>query len=153
LKLFQIVRPHFAFFGEKEYQQLAIVRRVVRDLNIHLQVVGVATVREGDGLRMSSRNRRLTLRERAIAPRLYKALLVAHQAIGRGERDAVVIKELAGEVVRTTPEIKIDYFDRVNPGTIRPVAIVDGPVRAVVAAWIGNTRLIDNVLCEPQLCP
>jgi pantoate--beta-alanine ligase len=149
LKLLQIVRPQFAFFGEKDYQQLAVVRRLVRDLNVPLQVIGVPTVREGDGLAISSRNRRLSLRERAFAPCLYKSLLAARWAIGRGERSAVAIKKHGRQVVDPVSEIKIEYFDLVDPETIRPVDVVERPVRAALAAWIGKTRLIDNVLCEP----
>jgi pantoate--beta-alanine ligase len=153
LKLFQIVQPDFAFFGEKDYQQLAVVRRLVRGLNVRLQVVGVPTVREPDGLAMSSRNRRLSLKERAFAPRLYKALLTARQSIACGERNAAVIKERATRVLQSVPEIKLDYLDLVDPDTIRPVNVVDAPVRAVLAVWIGKTRLIDNVLCEPPALP
>jgi pantoate--beta-alanine ligase len=149
LKLFQIVQPGLAFFGEKDYQQLAVVRRMVRDLNVPVQVIGVPTVRESDGLAISSRNRRLNSRERAFAPYLYKALLAVRQSIANGERDVIAIKELAGQVLRAIPEIKTEYFDLVDPDTIRPVDLVQGPVRAAVAAWIGKTRLIDNVLCEP----
>ena len=151
LKLFHIVQPHFAFFGEKDYQQLTLVRRLVRDLNIPIQVVGVPTARESDGLALSSRNRRLNLRERAFAPLLYKALLGAQRSIAHGERNVVAIKEHAQRVLHSVPEIKIDYFDLVDPETIRPVNAVEGPVRAALAVWIGKTRLIDNVLCEPPL--
>jgi pantoate--beta-alanine ligase len=153
LKLFQIVQPRFAFFGEKDYQQLAVVRRLVRDLNIPIQVVGVPTVRESDGLAMSSRNRRLNLRERAFAPSLYKSLLATQRSIARGERNVAAIKEHAGQVLNRVPEIKIEYFDLVDPETIRPVDAVEGPVRVALAAWIGKTRLIDNVLCEPPRLP
>lgn len=149
LKLFQILQPRLAFFGDKDYQQLAVVRRLVRDLNVPLQVVGVPTVREPDGLAMSSRNRRLSLEERLVAPCLYKALLAARQSIARGERNAAAIKERASQALQAVPEIRIEYFDLVNPDTIRPVDVVEAPVRAALAAWIGNTRLIDNVLCEP----
>lgn len=151
LKLFHIVQPHFAFFGEKDYQQLTLVRRLVRDLNIPIQVVGVPTARESDGLALSSRNRRLNLRERAFAPLLYKALLGAQRSIAHGERNVVAIKEHAQRVLHSVPDIKIDYFDLVDPETIRPVNAVEGPVRAALAVWIGKTRLIDNVLCEPPL--
>jgi pantoate--beta-alanine ligase len=153
LKLFQIVQPRFAFFGEKDYQQLAVVRRLVRDLNIPIQVVGVPTVRESDGLAMSSRNRRLNLRERAFAPCLYKSLLATQRSIARGERNVAAIKEHACHVLNRVPEIKIEYFDLVDPETIRPVDAVEGPVRVALAAWIGKTRLIDNVLCEPPGLP
>ena len=151
LKLFHIVQPHFAFFGEKDYQQLTLVRHLVRDLNIPIQVAGVPTVRESDGLALSSRNRRLNLRERAFAPLLYKALLGAQRSISHGERNVVAIKEHAQRVLQDVPDIKIDYFDLVDPETIRPVNAVEGPVRAALAVWIGKTRLIDNVLCEPPL--
>jgi pantoate--beta-alanine ligase len=153
LKLFQILRPALAFFGEKDYQQLALVRRLVRDLNVPLQVVGVPTVRESDGLAMSSRNRRMNLRERASAPCLYKALLAAQQSIARGERNVVAIKEHAGQLLLGITEITIEYFELVDPDTIRPVDVVAAPVRAALAVWIGNTRLIDNVLCEPPALP
>jgi len=151
LKLFHIVQPHFAFFGEKDYQQLTLVRRLVRDLNIPIQVVGVPTARESDGLALSSRNRRLNLRERAFAPLLYKALLGAQRSIAHGERNVVAIKEHAQRLLQSAPDIKIDYFDLVDPETLRPVNAVEEPVRAALAVWIGKTRLIDNVLCEPPL--
>ena len=151
LKLFHIVQPHFAFFGEKDYQQLTLVRRLVRDLNIPIEVVGVPTVRESDGLALSSRNRRLNLKERAFAPRLYKALLGVQRSIAEGEQNVVVIKEHVQRVLHRVPDIKIDYFDLVDPETIRPVNAVEGPVRAALAVWIGQTRLIDNVLCVPPL--
>ena len=149
LKLLQIVRPRIAFFGEKDYQQLAVVRRMVRDLNVPLQVVGVPTVREPDGLAMSSRNRRLSLKQRALAPYIYKALLAAQESIACGERDAAAIKCRAAGVLWRAPEIKLEYLELVDPDTIRPVDVVSGPVRAALAVWIGKTRLIDNVLCEP----
>jgi pantoate--beta-alanine ligase len=151
LKLLQIVRPRAAYFGEKDYQQLAVVRRMVRDLNVPLQIVGVPTVREPDGLAMSSRNRRLSLKERAIAPYLYKALLAAQESIACGERDAAAIKARAAGVLQRAPEIKLEYLELVDPETIRPMEVVRAPVRAVLAAWIGETRLIDNILCEPRL--
>jgi pantoate--beta-alanine ligase len=149
LKLFQILQPRLAFFGEKDYQQLAVVRRLVRDLNVPLQVVGVPTVRERDGLAMSSRNRRLTLKQRAFAPYLYKALLAARQSIACGERNSAAIKERAARIVERVPEIRLEYLDLVDPDTVRPVEVVNAPVRVALAAWIGKTRLIDNVLCEP----
>jgi len=151
MKLFQILRPQFAFFGEKDYQQLAIVRRLVRDLNVPVEVVGVPTVRESDGLALSSRNRRLNAAERSLAPCLYTALLVARQLIASGERNAAAIKERAIQVLQDVPQVRIDYFELVDPDTIRPVDVVEAPVRAATAIWIGETRLIDNVYCEPRL--
>jgi pantoate--beta-alanine ligase len=149
LKLFHIFQPHFAFFGEKDYQQLAIVRRLVRDLNVPLQVVGVPTVREPDGLAMSSRNRRLNSRERSLAPRLYEALTAARQSVAGGETRTMAIKERALTVLTNVPEIRLEYFELVDVETVQPVAVIDAPVRAAAAIWIGNTRLIDNVLCAP----
>src|SRR5258708_3302807 len=119
--LFPMVKPIFAFFGEKDYQQLTLVGRLGGDLNMPIQVVGVATARESDGLALSSRNRRLNLRERAFAPLLYKALLGAQRSIAHGERNVVAIKEHAQRVLHGVPDIKIDYFDLVDPETIRPV--------------------------------
>ena len=149
LKLFNIFQPHFAFFGEKDYQQLAIVRRLVRDLNVPLQVVGVPTVREPDGLAMSSRNRRLNSRQRSLAPRLYQALTAAREAVAGGEIRAMAIKERALTVLTNVPEIRLEYFELVDVETVQPVAVIDAPVRAAAAIWIGNIRLIDNVLCVP----
>jgi len=150
MKLFQILRPQFAFFGEKDYQQLAIVRRLVRDLNVPVEVVGVPTVRESDGLALSSRNRRLNAAERSLAPCLYTALLVARQLIACGERNAAAIKERAIQVLQDVPQVRLDYFELVDPDTIRPVDVVEAPVRAASAIWIGETRLIDNVYCAPR---
>ena len=106
-------------------------------------------MRECDGLAMSSRNRRLRLKERAFAPRLHDALLAARQSIACGERNAAAVKAEAAKILHRVPEIGLEYFDLVDPDTIRPVEVVQAPVRAVVAAWIGKTRLIDNVFCAP----
>jgi pantoate--beta-alanine ligase len=150
LKLFQIVCPHVAFFGEKDYQQLAVIRRMVRDLNVPVEVAGVATVREFDGLALSSRNRRLSPEERSLAPRLYQALLEAQRLIASGETDAVRIKERAAAGFEDAPGVRLEYLDFVDPDTLEPVPTIAAPVRAAVAAWVGETRLIDNVLCEPM---
>src|SRR5208283_3608189 len=123
MKLFQILRPQVAFFGEKDYQQLAIVRRLVRDLNVPVEVVGVPTVRESDGLALSSRNRRLNAAERSLAPCLYTALLVARRLIAGGERNAAAIKERAIQVLQAIPQIRVEYFELVDPDTIRPVNV------------------------------
>jgi len=149
MKLFQILQPQLAFFGEKDYQQLAIVRRIVRDLNLSVQVVDVPTVRESDGLALSSRNRRLNPAERSLAPLLYRALVAAQQLIALGERNAASIKRRAIRVLQEIPEIRLDYFELVDPETIRPVNVVKAPVRVAGAIWIGETRLIDNLYCEP----
>jgi pantoate--beta-alanine ligase len=149
LKLFHILRPAYAFFGEKDYQQLAIVRRLVRDLNMALEVVGVPTMREADGLAMSSRNRRLNQKERSLAARLYSALILARDAIVRGETSPAAIKRQAEMVLLDVPEIRLEYFDLVDPETLTPVDVIDRPVRAAAAMWVGATRLIDNIACVP----
>jgi pantoate--beta-alanine ligase len=151
VKLFNLIQPRFAFFGEKDYQQLTIIRRLEHDLNAPVEIVAVPTVREADGLAMSSRNRRLSQSERAIAPRLYCALMAARDAIGLGETAASAIKHQAHRIL-LDPAIRIEYFDLVNTETLQPVPFVESPVRAVAAVWIGDTRLIDNVLCTPPHC-
>lgn len=149
LKLLNIFQPDFVFFGEKDYQQLAIVKRLVRDLNVQVQVLGVRTVREPDGLAMSSRNRRLNPRERSLAPRLYEALTAARQSVAEGETSAAAVKERVTGVLREVPEIRTEYFDLVDVETVQPLEMIDRPVRAAAAVWLGATRLIDNVLCVP----
>ena len=129
LKLFQIIQPHVAFFGEKDYQQLAVVRRMVRDLNVPVEVTGVETVREHDGLAISSRNRRLGPSERTVAPVLYQALLAARQSVASGERKAPAIKEAAEQVLHGAPEVRMEYFELVEPDGIQPVSLVTTFVR------------------------
>jgi pantoate--beta-alanine ligase len=121
---------------------------MVQDLNVPVEVTGVPTVREHDGLAMSSRNRRLSPEERALAPRLYQALLEAQRLIASGETDAGRIKERAVAGFEDAPGVRLEYVEIVDPETIQPVETIAAPVRAAVAAWVGETRLIDNVLCE-----
>jgi pantoate--beta-alanine ligase len=145
MKLFQIVQPDRAYFGEKDAQQLAVIRRMVADLNVPVEIVGVATIREPDGLAMSSRNQRLTPAERALAPLLYQALQLAASRIAQGVRDpAVIAQEAAATLAR--PEIRLEYLEIVDPDSMQPVERIQGPIRIAIAAWLGSTRLIDNVL-------
>ncbi len=149
LKLFNLIQPHRAYFGEKDAQQLAVIQRMVRDLNLPVEVVPVPTVREDDGLALSSRNRRLSAEERKIAPILYQALLAAQQLIGSGATEAAEVQAVAKAVLAQQPLVRIEYLEVVNPEDMQPVERVDGPVRVAAAAWLGPTRLIDNVLCRP----
>ncbi len=149
MKLLQIVQPDRVYFGEKDAQQLAVIRRMVRDLNVPVEIVEVSTVREADGLAMSSRNQRLTHAEREIAPVLYRALLAARRRVSGGVRDTGEVKRHAEAMLRR-PELRIEYFEIVDPDTMQPVERINGPVRVVTAVWLGSTRLIDNLLCEPQ---
>jgi len=146
LKLFQIVQPHRAYFGEKDAQQLAIIKCLVSNFNVPLVVVEVPTVREADGLAVSSRNRHLDREQRALAPGLYRALLDAKEQIANGERDVAVIKARAVATLPQSSMLRLEYFEIVDPATLQPVQAVIGTVRIAAAMWIGGTRLIDNVL-------
>lgn len=146
LKLLQMVDPHRAYFGEKDAQQLAIIRRLVIDFNVPVAVVEVPTVREPDGLALSSRNRHLTAAERASAVCLYQALLEARRLIAGGERDAAVVRSAAARKVPHSETLKLEYLELVDPATLQPVDLVTGTVRVAGAMWVGATRLIDNVL-------
>jgi pantoate--beta-alanine ligase len=150
LKLFQIVQPDRAYFGQKDAQQLAIVRRMARDLNVPVDVIAVPTVREPDGLALSSRNKHLSTDERRIAPALARALFAAVEQLDCGERSAEAIRETALRALESHPEIKVEYFEIVHAETLAPVQRVEAPVLIAGAIWLGPTRLIDNVLHPGQ---
>jgi pantoate--beta-alanine ligase len=150
LKLFNIVNPHQAYFGEKDAQQLALIRRMAADLNMPVRIIGVPTVRESDGLALSSRNQYLNAEERQAAPLLYRALREAERRVREGETKASVIRETASEVLRESPLVKVDYVEVVDPQEMQPIAVITAPVRIAAAVWLGSTRLIDNVLAEPE---
>jgi pantoate--beta-alanine ligase len=149
LKLFQIVQSDRAYFGEKDGQQLAIVRRMVSDFNIPVRIVGVPTVREADGLALSSRNQRLDGEERALAPSLYRALHRVRGDIAAGVADVDELKRSGATEIPVDHRLKLEYLEIVDPGELQPVQRVRGPVVAAGALWVGNTRLIDNLRCEP----
>jgi pantoate--beta-alanine ligase len=149
MKLFQIAQPDRAYFGEKDAQQLAIIRHLVADLNVPVDIVGVPTVREADGLALSSRNQRLQPQERRIATVLYEALTVAQTQVARGEREAARVTAMAREVIERQPGVRLEYLEIVEPRDMQPVERIDGPVVAAGAIWIGTTRLIDNLICIP----
>ena len=142
MKLFQIVQPDRAYFGEKDAQQLAIIRRMVKDLDVPVTIVPVATIREPDGLAMSSRNRHLTPEERQRATVLFQALFVARDLVLRGERSA---ERIRSSVVPLFDGIQLEYFSIVDPEALSPVERIEGPVLIAGAIWLGSTRLIDNV--------
>lgn len=143
LKLLQIVRPDRAFFGEKDYQQLALIRQMVDDLNVDVRVVGVPIVRESDGLAMSSRNRYLTAEEREQAGALSAALLAGMYAAGEGTASAL---DAARAVLDEVPAIKVDYLEVRGP-QLEP-APPYGSARMLVAAYLGGTRLLDNIAID-----
>lgn len=145
-KLFNIVKPDRAYFGQKDAQQLAIVRRMTIDLNFDIEIVGCPIVREADGLAKSSRNTYLTPRERQAALILNRALTLGREAVEQGERKAERIIELISEKISTEPLAKIDYVNAVNALTIEPVREIKGQVLVAAAVYIGKTRLIDNFI-------
>jgi pantoate--beta-alanine ligase len=150
MKLFQIVRPDVAYFGEKDAQQLAIVRQMAADFNVRIQIVGVPTVREPDGLAMSSRNVHLSETERTLAPSLYGALLEAQRLIESGVTDALAVRTAAESRIPSDDILRLEYFEIVDPDEMQPQAQINGPVVAAGALWVGATRLIDNILCRPS---
>ncbi|MDH3412131.1 MAG: pantoate--beta-alanine ligase, partial [Gammaproteobacteria bacterium] len=142
--LFNLVRPHAAVFGEKDYQQLLVIRRMVEDLRMGIEILSVQTVREPDGLAMSSRNNYLTPAERAQAPKLYQALEKARDQLRGGDRDFNSVEMRGNEALRAAG-LKPDYFAvrrALDLGAPRPD---DDPLRVLAAAWLGKARLIDNV--------
>jgi pantoate--beta-alanine ligase len=149
LKLFNILQPDRAYFGEKDAQQLAIIRRMVRDLNLTVEIVPVATARDSDGLALSSRNKHLNLDERRVAPILFQALLVAQGLIATGTTDPAEVKGAASAILAQQPAVRVEYLEVVDPEEMQPVDHIAGPVRVAAAVWLGSTRLIDNMLCEP----
>jgi len=145
LKLLNIVEPTRAYFGEKDAQQLAIIRRMVLDLNVPVTVVPVATVREADGLALSSRNKHLTAGQRAIAPVLSRALRRTADSLTRGELRVAALRSDALGMFGQHPEARVEYFEICDPDTLQPVERVAGPVLIAGAMWLGSTRLIDNM--------
>jgi pantoate--beta-alanine ligase len=150
LKLFNIVQPDRAYFGEKDAQQLAVIRRMVYDLNVPVTVVPVATIREEDGLALSSRNKHLTADQRAVAPVLSQALRRAVDGICRGERSVPAVRNQALAVLARHPEARVEYFEVTDPETLQPVEHIQGPVLVAGAIWLGKTRLIDNMRAAPK---
>ena len=149
-KLFHIVQPDRAYFGQKDAQQLAVVRRMVRDLNFDLEIVGCPIVREEDGLAKSSRNTYLSEEERKAAVVLSRSLAKGKELIESGELDAETIKKAIREVIDAEPLAKIDYVEVVNFDTIEAIDTLDGIVLTAIAVYIGKTRLIDNFIMTIQ---
>lgn len=149
LKLFLLFRPEAAVFGEKDVQQLAIIRRMVRDLDVPVEIAGHPTVREPDGLAMSSRNVRLLPEHRADAPRIRRALESARSLLPYGERAAHRFVEAARRHLEESPFLKIDYLELVDAETLQPVARIERPAVLAAAVFYGDVRLIDHVALRP----
>lgn len=143
-KLFNIVRADLAFFGEKDYQQLLLVRALARDLAFPVKIVGCPTVREHDGLAMSSRNEYLSAQERSAAVALSRALAAAQSAFDAGERDGAALVQAMETTVEAEPLVRLEYATVVDPATLEPLAQADRGSRALIAAHVGRARLIDN---------
>jgi len=148
-KLFHIVNPHVAVFGEKDFQQLTIIRRMVKDFNFAVKIIGVQTVRESDGLAMSSRNAYLKPEQRSAALSLNRSLRAAQAQVAAGETRAEQILSSAEAMIRDYPATVIDYIVIVDPETLEDVSVIDRPVRMAMAVKVGATRLIDNMPLTP----
>jgi pantoate--beta-alanine ligase len=144
-KLFSIVGPCRAYFGRKDAQQLAVIRRMTTDLGLPVHVVGCPLVRETDGLARSSRNSYLTPEERAAATILSGALFMASEAVVRGVRDAATIRSLIADTVAHAPLVRLEYAEVVDAGTLAPIGEIAGDTLVALAAHVGKARLIDNV--------
>jgi pantoate--beta-alanine ligase len=144
-KLFHLVEPNLACFGRKDIQQLTLIKRMVCDLDWRIEIVDVPTVREPDGLALSSRNAYLQGADRQSALALSRALGVAHQGFCQGERKAVALEHRMRTALKENPEVAVEYIAIVEPTSLTPVAAVDGRTIVAIAARVGGTRLIDNI--------
>ncbi|MEE9401699.1 MAG: pantoate--beta-alanine ligase [Desulfobacteria bacterium] len=148
-KLFNIVRPQVAILGEKDYQQLVIIRRMVRDLNFNIRVIGVPIVRESDGLAMSSRNSYLSEDERRFSLSLFQSLQQAQESVAEGISDARELINGASDLINSHPNTKIEYVAICEPESLEDVDRVEGPTLMALAVRVGKTRLIDNAILKP----
>jgi pantoate--beta-alanine ligase len=149
-KLFNAVKPHIAVFGKKDFQQLVTIKRMVQDLNLDLEIIGMATTREPDGLAMSSRNIYLSPPERKSALSLSRSLMMARQLYENGERDAAIIAGKVKNNIESNPYVQIDYVQICDTTTMKDVARLEGECVIALAVRVGKTRLIDNyVFGEP----
>jgi pantoate--beta-alanine ligase len=149
LKLLNLVRPDCAYFGHKDFQQTVVVRRLVEDLAVPCRIAVVPTVREADGLAMSSRNVYLGPEERAAAPTLYRCLTAVADLAASGERDVAALRGAGLRVLAEAPRVQLDYLEVVSAERLEPLARLEGAAVALIAARLGATRLIDNLPLEP----
>jgi pantoate--beta-alanine ligase len=143
-KLFNIVLPDVAIFGEKDFQQLAVLRKMTADLCLPIRIVGVATSREDDGLARSSRNGYLSQEQRSLAPMIYQQLQFCRRALEHGERDLEVLRRQAGQILEKAGFV-MDYLNFANPRTLAPLSAAEPEMVILIAARLGTTRLIDNM--------
>jgi len=150
-KLFNIVKPHVALFGAKDYQQLCAIRQMVRDLNFDVEIVPMPTVREEDGLAMSSRNAYLSAAERAVALSLSRALEAARKTFARGERNPAALAHAARAELAREGGVALEYVEVRDAMSLQEITAVAAPAVVAVAARVGRTRLIDNIVLEPPI--
>jgi len=147
-KLFNITKPHVALFGEKDFQQCVVIKRMVKDLNLDLEILPMPTVREPDGLAMSSRNARLNPAERQTSRCLSRALNKAQELVSRGQRQVAPILQAVRETIDREGGVRIEYATLCHPETLEEVTEVSGPALLALAVWVGDVRLIDNRIIE-----
>ncbi len=147
-KLFHAVKPHIAVFGEKDFQQLVVIKRMVRDMNMDINIVGHPIVREEDGLAMSSRNAYLRAEERPVALRLNRSLKEAQKLVDSGQRDVETILKAVNACLTNGGGATVDYARLCNPETVEDIERIGGPALLALAVWVGKTRLIDNCVLE-----
>lgn len=147
-KLFNIIAPDTAFFGEKDFQQQVIIKKMVNDLNMDVAIKTISIVRENDGLAKSSRNRYLSKTERKSAPLLYKALRLGKLMIDQGEKRSSIILSSMKSIIKIEPKFRIDYISICDPETFEEKKIIKGKILIAIAAYLGKTRLIDNILVK-----
>jgi pantoate--beta-alanine ligase len=149
-KLFQIVQPDVAFFGQKDYQQTVVIKRMTRDLNFPVKIIVCPTMREADGLAMSSRNRYLSAEERDASRVLFKALQKGRERIQEGEQDPAAVRDAMSVLIQEEPRARIEYAVVAHPETLQEPERIDGPVVLLLAVRFGRTRLIDNLSVKPR---
>ncbi|MBL8021466.1 MAG: pantoate--beta-alanine ligase [Leptospirales bacterium] len=148
-RLFNLFQPDVAFFGKKDYQQYRIIERLVRDLNFPVRIVGCETVREPDGLAMSSRNANLRPEHREQAALIYRSFKILEKAVNNGMADPIELTEIAQDVIVSGPDNRIDYVQIVHPETLELLQAIDGPFVVAAAVFCGEVRLIDNMTISP----
>jgi len=148
-KLFNCAKPHRAYFGEKDYQQLMVIKKMAADLNLDLEIIGLPTVRESDGLAMSSRNKYLTPEERRRAVALFSSLVTAKKSLEYGETDPRKIEKIVREKLKDAEPCEVDYVEVRDARTLADIDRIDGPVVVATAVKIGSARLIDNMVLWP----
>jgi len=143
-KLFNIVKPHFALFGEKDFQQCVVIQRMVKDLNFDVEIIPMPTIRETDGIAMSSRNARLNESERQTSLCISRALNSAQEMVTRGERNTEAVLQMVRDTLSKDGGVRLEYASLCHPETLEEASRVSGPTLLAIAVWVGDVRLIDN---------